>query len=110
MDDVFASALPANPDAVHWVRYDRLLLVWLRGAIDPQHVDVLDRIRAAAGREDRVVLDLSAVTFFGATALNFLSGLIERVYSPVIISGLPTFVREILIRSEMHAMVSLPVR
>jgi anti-anti-sigma regulatory factor len=103
-------ATPSQPDAVQWVRYDRLLLVWLRGAIDLEHAAVLDRVRTVAGRDDRVVVDLTAVTFFGATALNFLSGLVERVYSPVIISGLPDFIREILIRTGMNGMVSLPVR
>ncbi|WP_344649794.1 STAS domain-containing protein [Cryptosporangium japonicum] len=103
-------ATPAEPDAVQWVRYDRLMLVWLRGAIDPQHAPVLERVRTVAGRDDRVVLDLTAVTFFGATALNFLSALVDHVYKPVIISGLPDFIREVLTRTGLNGMVSLPVR
>jgi anti-anti-sigma regulatory factor len=110
VDDALLPQSFAQSEAVHWVRYDRLLLIWLCGAIDPVHAGLLDQVRASAGRDDRVVLDLSAVTFFGATALNFMSGLIERVYAPVIISGLPDFVRAILVRTDMHASLSLPVR
>lgn len=111
MDDLIPSApfaSPAHPDAVHWVRYDRLLLVWLRGPIDQAHCSVLADVRASVGRDDRVVLDLSAVTFFGATALNFLSALTERVYAPVIVSDLPHFARVVLTRAGMQSALSLP--
>ena len=97
-------------ESVRWVRSDRLLLVWLRGAIDPVHADLLNAVRSDAARGDRVVLDLSDVSFFGATGLNFLAGLVEKVCAPVIISDLPDFVRTILLRSGMHPLVCLPTR
>jgi len=107
VDDV---RTPTDTSPVHWVRSDRLLLVWLRGAVDPEQKDLLGQVASAVTRNDRVVLDLSGVTFFGATGLNFLAALAHRVGDPVVISGLPEFVRTVLVRSDMHTVVSLPVR
>ncbi|MFI5959899.1 STAS domain-containing protein [Cryptosporangium sp. NPDC051539] len=97
-----------NP--VQWVRSDRLLLVWLRGAVDPAVTGLLNQVVATSARCDRVVLDLTGVTFFGATGLNFVSGLAARVSAPIVVSGLPEFVRTVLTRTGMDALVSLPVR
>ncbi|WP_170324093.1 STAS domain-containing protein [Cryptosporangium phraense] len=100
----------SGPSPVLWVRSDRLLLVWLRGAIDPVVGALLRQVTSAAMRSDRVVLDLTAVTFFGSTGLNFIAGLANRVAAPIVVSGLPDFVRSVLMRSGMHTLVSLPVR
>ena len=64
-------------ESVRWVRSDRLLLVWLRGAIDPVHADLLTAVRSDAARGDRVVLDLSEVSFFGATGTIIFSYFME---------------------------------
>ncbi|SHN47484.1 STAS domain-containing protein [Cryptosporangium aurantiacum] len=107
MDDVSAAAVTGP---VQWVRSDQLLLVWVRGAVDPAQADLLEQVVEVAAPDDRIVLDLTAVTFFGSAGLKFLATLGRRVDRPVVISGLPDFVRTVLVRTGMHALVSLPTR
>jgi anti-anti-sigma factor len=104
-----ASASASYGGTVQWTRSNNLLLISLRGPIDLRTADLLaDATAAAAPPTPRIVVDLSAVTFFGSAGLAFLAGLAGRTEGPVVISALPTFVRSVLLSTGMTALVALP--